>query len=71
MISKDTISQIHFNLEMMDVTDLIAPCCPCTLQEALNFKMHSPLTQNIQSPPDAKVKLIKEITSNDTLEEHC
>ena len=39
MISKDTLSQIHFNLEMMDVTDLIAPCCPCTLQEALNFKM--------------------------------
>ena len=57
MTSKDTISQIHFNLEMMDVTDLTVPCCPCTLQEALNFKMHNPLTQNIQSPPDSKVKM--------------
>ena len=57
MTSKDTISQIHFNLEMMDVTDLTAPYGPCTLQEALNSKMHNPLTQNIQSPPDSKVKM--------------
>ena len=64
MTSKDTISQIHFNLKMMGVTNLIAPCCSSTLQEALNFKMHNPLTQNIQSPPDTKVKLMVWIKGN-------